>query len=84
LCHGSKYLLDGTRVEGPATRDLDRLVVRAINAHGDVLSETRRGDADHDPAAGQPIPIPASVALLEIDTNKRIRGRRNAGKNMVE
>jgi cytochrome b6-f complex iron-sulfur subunit len=83
-CHGSKYLKDGTRVHQPATRDLDRLVVRAVAAQGEVLSETKRGDMDEDGTSGQPIPVPPGTTILQIYTGTRLKGRRNSGRNTVE
>jgi cytochrome b6-f complex iron-sulfur subunit len=83
-CHGSKYLKDGTRVRGPASRNLDRFVVRALDAEGKVLAETAPGDANRDPAAGAPLDLPAGTAALQIDTGKRVKGRNNGGAGTVE
>ena len=80
-CHASQYLRDGTRVHGPATRDLDKFVIKAVDADGNVLAATRTGEADADPSAGQAIRIPDGAAALVVDTGKRIRGRWNAGAN---
>ena len=82
-CHGSKYLKDGTRVRRPANRNLDRFVIRALDRDGQVLAETKAGDADADPTVGQPIPLPAGTAALQVDTGKRIKGRRNNGPDIV-
>ena len=82
-CHASKYLKDGTRVRGPAARDLDKFVVRALDADGNLLAATKVGDADSDPAVGQPIALPAGTAALLVDTGKRIRGRRRNGPGTV-
>ena len=83
LCHGSKYLKDGTRVHKPASRDLDRLLVRIVDARGNVLAETKSGNANADPTVGQPISVPAGAVALEVETGKRIKGRHNAGRNTV-
>ena len=83
-CHGSKYLRDGTRVRRPANRNLDRFVIRALDTEGKVLAETQAGDVDADPTVGQPIPLPAGTAALQVDTGKRIQGRRNSGPDMVK
>jgi cytochrome b6-f complex iron-sulfur subunit len=82
-CHASAYLKDGTRVRKPATRDLDRFVVRALDAQGQVLAETKTGNADHDRTVGQPLPLPPGTAALEIDTGERIVGRRVMGPGTV-
>jgi cytochrome b6-f complex iron-sulfur subunit len=76
-CHGSKYLKDGTRVHRPANRNLDRFLIRALDAEGNVLAETKTGDANTDPSVGQPIPLPPGTVMLQVDTGKRIQGRRN-------
>ncbi len=82
-CHGSKYLKDGARVHGPAARNLDRFVVRALDADGKVLAETAQGDANHNPAAGAPLVLPAGAAALQVDTSRRIIGRSSTGPPTV-
>ena len=82
-CHGSKYLKDGTRVRDPASRNLDVFLIRAVDAQGNVLTETKTGNADEDPTAGGPITITAGTVALQVDTSKRIKGRRNDGPNTV-
>jgi cytochrome b6-f complex iron-sulfur subunit len=73
-CHGSKYQRDGTWIEGPAPRTLDRFVVQAVDSEGAVLTETAEGDMNTDPQAGQPVEVPASAVEIEIDTGNRIKG----------
>ncbi len=82
-CHGSKYLKDGVRVHGPAARNLDRFVVRALDAGGAVLAETQAGDADRAPGAGQPFALPPGTARMQVDTSRRVTGRRNSGPGTV-
>jgi cytochrome b6-f complex iron-sulfur subunit len=65
-CHGSKYQKDGTYIEGPAPRSLDRFVIRFTDANGKVLAETD--------AQGDPLPIPSPDAVLVVDTGKIILG----------
>ncbi|MBK8430557.1 MAG: Rieske 2Fe-2S domain-containing protein [Chloroflexi bacterium] len=38
-CHGSKYRLDGRRIEAPAPRSLDRFPVTAYDAEGNVVTD---------------------------------------------
>ena len=66
-CHGSKYQKDGTYVEGPAPRSLDRFVIRFTDPSGTVLAETN--------AQGDPLPIPSPDALMVVDTGKLILGK---------
>lgn len=65
-CHGSKYQKDGTYIEGPAPRSLDRFVIRFTDLEGNVLAETD--------ATGDPLPIPSPNALMVVDTGKIILG----------
>lgn len=65
-CHGSKYQKNGTYIEGPAPRSLDRFVIRFTDAEGNVLSETN--------AHGDPLPIPDPNAIMVVDTGKIILG----------
>lgn len=82
-CHGSKFLKDGTRIHSPATRNLDVFILRAVDGQGNVLAETKTGNADDDPTAGGPIILPDGTVALQVDTSKRIKGRRNDGPNTV-
>lgn len=82
-CHGSMYLKDGVRIHRPAARNLDRFVVRALDAAGKVLAETLAGDADRQSAAGQPLALPPGTASLQVDTGRRVIGRRNNGPGTV-
>lgn len=66
-CHGSKYEKNGTYIEGPAPRSLDRFVIRFTDAEGTVLAETN--------ANGDPLPIPSPNALMVVDTGKIIQGK---------
>lgn len=65
-CHGSKFELDGTYIEGPAPRNLDRFVVQALDAQGNELATT---DAE-----GNPLAMPAEARLV-VDTGQRIFGK---------
>ena len=76
-CHGSKYLLNGVRIDGPARCDLDRFVIRTVDATGSVLAETKAGNPDADRTAGLPIALPLGIAVIVVDTAKRVTGERN-------
>lgn len=84
-CHGSKYQLDGTYVEGPAPRDLDRFVVRLVDENGNTatdaagnLLETVLDSGSPDYGAPIPVPADASGLTIVIDTGERIDlGKRN-------
>jgi len=76
-CHGSKYLASGARTDGPATRNLDVFIMRALDANGNELAKTKAGDPTSDPEAGAPFALPEGTAFIEIDTGKRIQGGLN-------
>lgn len=78
-CHGSQYLLDGTRVHKPAARDLDKLLLKFVDAEGNTLAATKAGDANTDLTVGQAIEMPAGTATIIVETGKRIQGRLNDG-----
>ena len=71
-CHGSKYRLDGRRIESPAPRTLDRFKLIALDASGAVLGESEAG------ANGfwQPLDVDSlgAVATLQVDTGDRKDG----------
>lgn len=67
-CHGSKYQKNGTYIEGPAPRSLDRMVI-AFNAPG---SSQPMATTD---AKGGPLQIPSDPnAEIVINTGKIIPG----------
>lgn len=65
-CHGSKYELDGTWIEGPAPRSLDRFPVTLVLNDGTTLVTNETGD---------PIPgvSPADIRDVSVDTGARIK-----------
>ncbi|HZY43727.1 MAG TPA: Rieske 2Fe-2S domain-containing protein [Anaerolineae bacterium] len=71
-CHGSKYQLDGTYLEGPAPRDLDRFAVIIKDDQGATIAQTvtTPGDPDY----GAPIQIPANAGnyTIVVDTGNKI------------
>lgn len=73
-CHGSKYLANGVRLEGPAQRNLDVFVLEALDANGNSLAKTTVGNADD---AGAPLVLPAGTATLVVDTGKKVLGAVN-------
>jgi cytochrome b6-f complex iron-sulfur subunit len=66
-CHGSKYQKDGTYIEGPAPRSLDRFVIRFLDPSGKEIS--------HTDSAGDPLPIPNPNAQFVVDTGHIILGK---------
>ncbi len=66
-CHGSKYTKDGTYIEGPAPRSLDRMILSFTDAGGKPVSLTD--------AKGAPLRIPGDTNLsVVVDTGKIIAG----------
>ncbi len=69
-CHGSKYRLDGRRIEAPAPRDLDRFKMFALAEDKvTVLAESETSDNFF-----APMQIPDGTAFLSIDTGDRLQG----------
>ncbi|MGA9533340.1 MAG: Rieske 2Fe-2S domain-containing protein [Anaerolineales bacterium] len=73
-CHGSKYLLTGSRIDGPANRNLDVFIVEAVDGSGNVLVRTEPALDGRD---GTAIQIPPQAVALNVDTGKRIKGAPN-------
>lgn len=69
-CHGSKYRLDGRRIESPAPRTLDRFLVEALDANRAVLAQSQVSANDFFAA----LELPAETAFLSIDTGARRQG----------
>ncbi len=70
-CHGSKYHEDGTYIEGPAPRDLDRFQVVIADSTGEPVNKTV--DNASNPDYGAPIPAPTDGSLvIKIDTGVKI------------
>jgi cytochrome b6-f complex iron-sulfur subunit len=64
-CHGSKYQLDGTYIEGPAPRSLDRFKTTVTFADGTTVTTD---------AEGLPIPLEGrDIVNIAIDTGTRIK-----------
>ena len=68
-CHGSKYLPTGVRVDGPARRNLDVFIIQAIDANGNVVSETTEDGGAVDVTG---------AATLRINTGRRLVGAPNS------
>lgn len=69
-CHGSKFQIDGTYIEGPAPRNLDRFRTTIYFTDG--------SQAEMD-GEGNPIPLNGkTVARIEVNTGSRIKGKGHA------
>lgn len=69
-CHGSKYRLDGRRVESPAPRSLDRFLIQAIgDDETTVLAEASLTEDFYDPLV-----LPSGTAFIRINTGSRKDG----------
>lgn len=71
-CHGSKYRLDGRRVESPAPRTLDRFSISFEDAEGTVLATSEIG-ADGAFQALNLNDFP-NTATIAVDTGNRLDG----------
>lgn len=69
-CHGSKYRLDGRRIESPAPRTLDRFPVEALDADKTtVLAVSELVDNFHSLLI-----LPPDTAFIRVDTGARKLG----------
>ncbi len=69
-CHGSKYRLDGRRIESPAPRALDRFKVEALDAERNVLAVSEMDELGEY----KPLVPPQDTTFLSIDTGDRKLG----------
>ena len=70
-CHGSQFQANGTYIQGPAPRSLDRFVVQAVDPNtNEVLAES---------TDGSPLQVPDRPdAIIRVDTGKRVQGEVHA------
>lgn len=68
-CHGSKYRLDGRRIESPAPRTLDRFNLEALDAEDNVLATATEVDGFF-----QPLVLPEGTTRIRIDTGDKADG----------
>lgn len=69
-CHGSKYRLDGRRIEAPAPRTLDRFKVEAYaEDRVTLLAEAQLVDNFYEP-----LELPDGTAFISVDTGDRRQG----------
>lgn len=69
-CHGSKYRLDGRRIESPAPRNLDRFKLSALDDQENELKSSELVDGSY--AA---LELPANTAFLRVDTGDKKEGQ---------
>ncbi|RMH01781.1 MAG: hypothetical protein D6706_01345 [Chloroflexi bacterium] len=69
-CHGSKYRLDGRRIESPAPRTLDRFRVDALAAD----KQTVLASSELKDNFWMPLELPPDTAFLRIDTGDKKNG----------
>jgi cytochrome b6-f complex iron-sulfur subunit len=69
-CHGSKYRLDGRRVESPAPRTLDRFELSAVDESGAILATAELDENDFY----KPLVLPAGTTAVQIDTGALKQG----------
>ena len=74
-CHGSKFLQTGTRIDGPARRNLDVFPIEVVDAGGNVLART---EPSMNAQEGTPVPVPSGAVALRIDTGRRVTGAPNS------
>lgn len=70
-CHGSKYRLDGRRIESPAPRTLDRFQLEFLDIDKNPIPGTLSPEADD---FYQPVVVPEGAAFVSIDTAAKKTG----------
>jgi cytochrome b6-f complex iron-sulfur subunit len=70
-CHGSKYRLDGRRIESPAPRTLDRFRMEFLDADKNPIPGTQSELVDEFYA---PVILPPNAAFISVDTGDRKMG----------
>ena len=70
-CHGSKFLQTGTRIDGPARRNLDVFPIEVIDEAGAVLART---EPSMNTQEGTAVALPSGAVALRIDTGRRVTG----------
>jgi cytochrome b6-f complex iron-sulfur subunit len=73
-CHGSKYRLDGRRIESPAPRTLDRFRMEFLDADKKPIPGTLSELVDEFYA---PVLLPPNAAFIRVDTGDRQMGPRH-------
>lgn len=83
-CHGSKFLSTGTRIDGPARRNLDVFPIEVVDVNGNVLARTEpmltsSGRQDGQlTVEGSLVPITPEAVELRVDTGRTIVGAPNS------
>ncbi len=67
-CHGSQFQLNGKWIAGPAPRDLDRFAFEVLDASGNVIAESPRGEF---------IKLPEGAASVRVNTGAKVLGQSN-------
>ena len=70
-CHGSKYRLDGRRIEAPAPRSLDRFWLEFLDSDKNPIPDSQSKVVDD---FYEPVVIPAGASFVRVDTGVRKRG----------
>ncbi|WP_420645488.1 ubiquinol-cytochrome c reductase iron-sulfur subunit [Candidatus Leptofilum sp.] len=70
-CHGSKYRLDGRRIESPAPRSLDRFRMEFLDADRNPIPGTLSEEVGDFYA---PVQVPDNAAFISVDTGDRKMG----------
>jgi len=74
-CHGSKFLNTGTRISGPARRNLDMFIVEVLDGSGNVLARTEPSIGSNE---GTAIEVPSNAVSIRVDTGRTVKGALNS------
>ncbi|MCP4356867.1 MAG: ubiquinol-cytochrome c reductase iron-sulfur subunit [Chloroflexi bacterium] len=70
-CHGSKFRLDGRRIEAPAPRSLDRFQLEFLDADKNPIAGSQSPEVDN---FYQPVAVPDGAIFISVDTGAKKTG----------
>ena len=73
-CHGSKYRLDGRRIESPAPRDLDIFKLEFLAEDKETVLASASLGTINETEVYMPVELPANAAFIRVDTGDRKLG----------
>lgn len=73
-CHGSKYRLDGRRIESPAPRTLDRFKLEFLAEDKETILASSSTIEINDTETYLPVELPANAAFIRVDTGDKKQG----------
>lgn len=73
-CHGSKFRLDGRRIEAPAPRSLDRFKLEILADDKETVLATASLEEIEGTEIYMPVELPTNAAFIRVDTGSKKQG----------